>query len=267
MAPGLTVPPRRDAAGTLTLVSLAFAASWLGGGWHAQTDPPVWPLLVARSRVARSVARSTSRSLPPAAPPGPRPTSIARAIAFAGRARAAAVDPQLQRCATRLTRGRWVHAQKMPRHLDAAWSWQVGVNVTRPNKVWGRGGGGGEAGQVSTAQRRFGAQKPCEHVGASGGRLGCPHRLCRAARLIQRNGPSLRLANASRVKRRLRRARCYRRRREIPHGRTPLHHAVEGHLSRVGLWRQPRGLLLARLSCGVNGRPLDLLVAHRQPRG
>ena len=39
MAPGLTVPPRRDAAWTLTLISLAFAAGWLGGGWHAQTDP------------------------------------------------------------------------------------------------------------------------------------------------------------------------------------------------------------------------------------
>ena len=90
---------------------------------------------------------STSRSLPPAAPPGPRPTSIARAIAFAGRARAAAVDPQLQRCATRLTRGRWVHAQKMPRHLDAAWSWQVDVNATRPNQAWGRRGGGAGQGR------------------------------------------------------------------------------------------------------------------------
>ena len=51
------------------------------------------------------------------------------------------VDPQVQRCATRLTRGRWVHAQKMPRHLDAAWSWQVDGSKTRPNQVrWGGGG-------------------------------------------------------------------------------------------------------------------------------
>ena len=40
-----------------------------------------------------------------------------------------------------------MHAQKMPRHLDAAWSWQVDVNATRPNQVWGRRGGGAGQGR------------------------------------------------------------------------------------------------------------------------
>ena len=56
MAFELSVPPRRDAAWTIALVSLAFAAGWLGGGWHARTAPNE----PHRRRLSQGWGRNTS---------------------------------------------------------------------------------------------------------------------------------------------------------------------------------------------------------------